>query len=255
MVDEGIEELGAGGLGQVVAAAVVDVVEQPVLVLQLEVVPVLAAHEDAAVAVFQLQVVHALEDLREGLALLEVLPVVVGGAGGGLTAQPQGVGGVDELRVRSAHRPTGADGDGGVERAFDLAQLEADGLCIGASAHGDGDREQPGLEYRQAMEGSSGGRPLIQRGCMSCLCHVLVPLWILLLFFFWTASTRYPRHPPPFPLQWGGISPTGRPPRHPPLARSLPAPSMRGGVAVRRCATIDPGVAAFAFERRRTARS
>ncbi|MNH29973.1 hypothetical protein D3C79_902370 [compost metagenome] len=80
MVDEGVEEFGARGFGQVVAAAVIDVVEQPEFVLELKVVPVLAAYEHAAVAVFQLQVMHTLEDLRKRFALLEVQAVVVDGA-------------------------------------------------------------------------------------------------------------------------------------------------------------------------------
>ncbi|MCY1400485.1 hypothetical protein D3C76_323220 [compost metagenome] len=82
MVDERVEEHRPGRLGRALAAGVVDVVEQTVFVFELEVVPVLAAHKGAAVAVFQLQVMHALEDLREGLTLLEVQAVVVDGARG-----------------------------------------------------------------------------------------------------------------------------------------------------------------------------
>ncbi|MNN44172.1 hypothetical protein D3C81_1584500 [compost metagenome] len=103
VVDEAVEEHRAGGLGRTVAPRVVDVIERTALVHQLEVVPVLAAHEGAAVAVFQLQVVHALEDLREGLALLEVLPVVVRGAASRFTAQAADVGRVDEFGIGAAH--------------------------------------------------------------------------------------------------------------------------------------------------------
>ncbi|MNE38280.1 hypothetical protein D3C76_1186040 [compost metagenome] len=109
MVEEGVEKLGAGGLRRAVAAAVVDVVEVAVLVLQFEVVPVLAAHEGAAVAVLQLKVMHALEDLREGLAFLEILPVVVRGTGSRLTAQAADVGRVDEFGIGAAYRPARTD--------------------------------------------------------------------------------------------------------------------------------------------------
>ncbi|MNL08926.1 hypothetical protein D3C87_1296670 [compost metagenome] len=63
MIDKSIKEFGAGSLGQIITTVVVDVVEMQVLVLEFEVVPVLAAHEHAAIAVLQFQVVHALEDL------------------------------------------------------------------------------------------------------------------------------------------------------------------------------------------------
>ncbi|MDP1007849.1 hypothetical protein Q6240_32375, partial [Klebsiella pneumoniae] len=61
------------------AMVIADLFEFAVFVLQLKVVPVLAAHEHAAVAVLELQVVNALEDLGEGLALLEVQPAVIPG--------------------------------------------------------------------------------------------------------------------------------------------------------------------------------
>ncbi|MCY1434747.1 hypothetical protein D9M71_508160 [compost metagenome] len=107
MIDEGIEELGTGRLGQVVAAAVVDVVEQAVFVLQLEVVPVLAADEHTTVAVLQLQVMHTLEDLRESFALLEVQAVVVSRAGRGFAPLAKNIGAGNEVRVRAAHCPAG----------------------------------------------------------------------------------------------------------------------------------------------------
>ncbi|MNC77778.1 hypothetical protein D3C75_1298290 [compost metagenome] len=56
---------------------VINVIERTMLIHQLEVVPVLAAHENAAVAVLQLQIMDALEQLREGFALLEVQAIVV----------------------------------------------------------------------------------------------------------------------------------------------------------------------------------
>ncbi|MNQ95424.1 hypothetical protein D3C85_1109810 [compost metagenome] len=83
MVDEAVEEHRARRLRRTLATVVVDVVERTALVHQLEVVPVFAAHESAAIAVLQLQVVHALEDLREGFALLEIQPIIVVGSGRG----------------------------------------------------------------------------------------------------------------------------------------------------------------------------
>ncbi|MCY1546487.1 hypothetical protein D9M68_824870 [compost metagenome] len=91
---------------------------------------------------------HALEDLREGLAFLEVLAVVVRRAGGGFAAQPHGVGGVDEHGVRPTDGPAGANGKGRIEPSFDLAQLEADGARVGAGAQGDGHGQQARAEGR-----------------------------------------------------------------------------------------------------------
>ncbi|MNJ47000.1 hypothetical protein D3C77_421450 [compost metagenome] len=152
MIDECVEEFGAGRLGQVFAATVVDVIEQAVFVLELEVVPVLAAHEHAAVTVFEFKVMHALEDLREGFALLEVLPVVIRRAGSRLTAKAQGVAGVDEGGVRSAYRPTGTNGEGRIELPFDLADLEVEGVGTGArpKAHGQGQ------QVRAQFDGQGG---------------------------------------------------------------------------------------------------
>ncbi|MNL08108.1 hypothetical protein D3C87_1288140 [compost metagenome] len=84
VVDEAVEEHRPGGLRRAITSGVIDIVERPALVHQFEVVPILAAHEGAAVAVFQFQVMHTLEDLREGFTLLEVQAIVVGGPRGGL---------------------------------------------------------------------------------------------------------------------------------------------------------------------------
>ncbi|MCY1445986.1 hypothetical protein D9M71_625250 [compost metagenome] len=162
MVDEGVEELGTRGLGQVVAPAVVDVVERAVLVLEFEVVPVLATHEDTAVTVLELKVMHTLENLREGLAFLEVLTVVIGGAGGRLAAQAHGVGGVDEFRIRSAHGPAGADRQRRVELAFDFTDLEVDGIGTGAGAKANG----KGQQVRSELFVQRGGGPLAMRACV-----------------------------------------------------------------------------------------
>ncbi|MNL51630.1 hypothetical protein D3C87_1747410 [compost metagenome] len=110
MIDKGIEEFGTGSLGHVIATTVVDVIEQPVLVLQLEVVPVLATDEDAAIAILQFQVMDALEYLREGFALLEVQAVVVRQPGRRIAARTLRVKRGNEIRIPAAQRPTGAHG-------------------------------------------------------------------------------------------------------------------------------------------------
>ncbi|MCY1551664.1 hypothetical protein D9M68_880090 [compost metagenome] len=120
VIDEGIEQLGAGGLGALLAVVVVDVLEQSAFVLQLEVVPVLPAKKHAGIAVLQLQVVDALEYLREGLAALEVQTTIIAGLGeAGST-----VGGTDQVLVDLAGAPAGADRQRGVELPLDLTDLE-----------------------------------------------------------------------------------------------------------------------------------
>ncbi|MCY1244489.1 hypothetical protein D9M72_575640 [compost metagenome] len=127
------------------------------LVLQLEVVPVLAAHEGAAVAVFQLQVMDALEDLREGLALLEVEAAVVDRGGGRLATFAQHVVRRDERRIGAAHRPAGAHRERGIETSLEFADAEIDGLGRRAGAKGDGRTEQM--------------RPECGAHCCSCHAH------------------------------------------------------------------------------------
>ncbi|MCY1408860.1 hypothetical protein D9M71_241910 [compost metagenome] len=109
VVNEGIEELGTGRLGHVLAATVVDIVEVLVAILELEVIPVLAAQEGAAVAVFQLQVVNALEDCGKIFAGLEVLATVVEGARSSLaTGNALAVEVGNEVLVGTCGRPTSA---------------------------------------------------------------------------------------------------------------------------------------------------
>ncbi len=120
MVEEGIEQLRPGGLGALLAIVVVDVVEQAVFVLQLEVVPVLATEERAGVAVLEFEIVDALEDLREGFALLEVEPAVVGGLRRGVAA----VAGADVVLVGGTHGPAGPHRQRRVELPFDLPDVE-----------------------------------------------------------------------------------------------------------------------------------
>ena len=142
MIDEGIENLGAGSLSCGLAVTVVDVVEQTAFILGLEVVPVLAADKHPAVAVLQFQIVNTLEDLGEGLAALEVQSAIIIGLGRSLAA----VAGAHQIRVRTAYRPAGTDGQGGVELPLDFAQAEVHGLGWCNATQGDGNSQSPGLE-------------------------------------------------------------------------------------------------------------
>ncbi|MNG14332.1 hypothetical protein D3C84_980750 [compost metagenome] len=79
MINEGVEDLPARGFGTFLTAVVTDWLERASFVLQLEVVPVLAAHEHTGVAVLQFEVMDAFEDLGKGFPLREVLaPVITG---------------------------------------------------------------------------------------------------------------------------------------------------------------------------------
>ncbi len=107
-------------LVQGLAAAVVDVLELAVLVLQLEVVPVLAAQEHTGIAVLQFEVMDALEDLRERFPTLEVQVAVVGGLGKSLAAVVH----TDQVLVRLGGRPAGPDRQRRVEGTFDFPDVE-----------------------------------------------------------------------------------------------------------------------------------
>ncbi|MNG01115.1 hypothetical protein D3C84_840800 [compost metagenome] len=120
VIDEGVEDLRTGRLGTLFAIVIADRLERPVFVLELEVVPVLAADEHAGIAVLQFKVVNALEDLREGLALLEILPPVITGRRLPATAIDRAHQGI----VCIAHAPTRADRQRRVERAFDFPDVE-----------------------------------------------------------------------------------------------------------------------------------
>lgn len=105
VVDERVEQLRAGRLGAFLATGIADVLELAALVLQFEVVPVLATHEHAGVAVLELQVMDALEYLREGFAFLEVQVAIVGGLRQPLAAIVD----PDQVLVRVGSRPAGPD--------------------------------------------------------------------------------------------------------------------------------------------------
>ncbi|MCY1531730.1 hypothetical protein D9M68_669660 [compost metagenome] len=155
------------------------------LVLQLEVVPVLAAHEHATVAVFQLQVMDTLEDLREGLALLEVDPAVVGGTRGRLAlavrratddaVAERRVEVADEIRIRRAQRPAGAHGQRRIELPFDLPDVEVDGMSLCSYAHSNGSGQQL--------------RPEDSAHCSNCHAALQLRMW-------WRPHANQAFHPP-----------------------------------------------------------
>ncbi|MCY1347383.1 hypothetical protein D9M69_334900 [compost metagenome] len=146
MVDEGVEEHRPRGLRCTLATAVVDVVEQPMLVFQFKVVPVLAAHKHAGIAVPQFEVMQALEDLREGLALLEIQTTVIAGGARRRTALAHGVVRRNVIRIGTAHGPAGPHRERRIELAFDLADIEFDGTRLGTDTQGNGGSQQTRLE-------------------------------------------------------------------------------------------------------------
>ncbi|MDT4847387.1 hypothetical protein FQZ97_814390 [compost metagenome] len=81
---------------------------------------------------------QALEDLREGLALLEVQAAVVGGTRSGGATGPHQIEVGNERGIGRTHRPTGADGQRRVQLTFDLPKVEAHGLRVTGKAQGDG---------------------------------------------------------------------------------------------------------------------
>src|SRR5690606_36220717 len=105
VIEECVEIFGAGRLCSLLAVAVADVLEQAALVFEFEVIPVLAAAEGAAAAVAQFQIMHALEDLREGLTLLEVQPTVITR----LRITGPTVVYANQIHIPIFHGPTGTD--------------------------------------------------------------------------------------------------------------------------------------------------
>ena len=156
MVDEGIEDLRTAGFGAFLAVVVADGLELAVFVLELEVVPILATHEYPGVAVLQLKVVQPLEDLGEGLALLEVETPVIPGGRLARTASN----GADQAFIGIAHAPTGADRQRRVELPLDLADVERNSLRLGTAA----------------QRNRSGQRLWREDGAHYCFCHASSPV-------------------------------------------------------------------------------
>ncbi|MNP29309.1 hypothetical protein D3C76_1223280 [compost metagenome] len=106
---------------------------------------------------------HALEDLREGFAFLEVQAVVVGGPRGGLaTADALRVEVGNELFVRISHRPTGADRQRRVERPLNLPDIEIHSVSLIARASG--------KHY------SYGQQTWLEDSAHCCFCHAVSPI-------------------------------------------------------------------------------
>ncbi|MCY1447993.1 hypothetical protein D9M71_646380 [compost metagenome] len=145
MVNEGVEDLTTGRLGAFLATAVADVLEGTAFVLELKVVPVFATDEDAGVTVFQLKVMDALEDLREGFTAFEVQVTVIGSLGQAAAAVVD----ADEVFVGAFSRPTRADRQGRVELTFDFTDVETDAECRPGERRGKADGQR---QFRPAPE-------------------------------------------------------------------------------------------------------
>ncbi|MCY1186637.1 hypothetical protein D9M73_275290 [compost metagenome] len=114
-------------------------------ILELEVVPVLAADEHTGIAVLELQVVDALEDLREGLTALEVQVAVVGGLRQAFAAVVD----ANQVLVRVGRRPAGPYGQRRVERPFDFTDVETDAECRTGERRSEADGQR---QFRPAPE-------------------------------------------------------------------------------------------------------
>ena len=138
MVHEGIKNLPARRLCAFLAVGVADVLELAVFILEFEVVPVLAAHEYAGIAVLQLQVMDALEDLREGLTALEVQVAIVRSLRKPLAAVVD----ADQVLVRLGCRPASTNGQRRIELAFDFTDVETDAECRASERRSEADGQR-----------------------------------------------------------------------------------------------------------------
>ncbi|MNN13299.1 hypothetical protein D3C81_1263270 [compost metagenome] len=77
-----------------------------------------------------------LEDLREGLALLEVQPAVIAGGAARVAALAHGVVRRDVIRIGTADSPARADRQRRVEATLDLPDIEFNGVSLCADPHG-----------------------------------------------------------------------------------------------------------------------
>ena len=145
MVDERIKQLGARRFRGFLAAAVADVLEIEIIVLKLKVIPVLAPEKHTGVAVFQLKIVNALEDLRERFPALEIQMAIIGGLRQAVAA----VIGTDEILVGILRRPTGAYRKRRVELTFDFTDVETYAKCRTGERRGEADGQR---QFRPAPE-------------------------------------------------------------------------------------------------------
>ncbi|MNE90058.1 hypothetical protein D3C80_1875320 [compost metagenome] len=106
------------------------------------VVPVLEAHEGTLRAVLQIEFGQALEHRGNGVAFLEIEPVVVAVVGNAcaVTADAQSIAACYQLRVRILRRPAGAQGQGGIAGQIPVVvQIPSRGLhrcaCVDRQCH------------------------------------------------------------------------------------------------------------------------
>ncbi|MCY1457933.1 hypothetical protein D9M71_752700 [compost metagenome] len=111
-------------------------------VLELEVVPVLATDKYSGIAVLQFQVMDTLEDLRKGLALLEIQVAIVRG----LRKPVAAIVTADQVLVGITYRPTGAHRERGVELPFDFPHIETDRVSRRGDTAGNGDCQGMGTQ-------------------------------------------------------------------------------------------------------------
>ena len=136
-VDEGVEDLSSGELGVVVEAivaerlpagiAVDDITPGAVAIFQLEVIPVFTAGKQADILVAQFKVMHTLENLREGIALVEVQVSVVINAVIG-NGHATAVKTADQRRIPVFCTPGDTHRYLRIEVPFDFAEVEIHGL-------------------------------------------------------------------------------------------------------------------------------
>ena len=180
MVDKGIENLAARGLGSLPAPIVVDVIQLAAAVLGFEVVPVLAAHEHACVVILQRQVMGALEDGREGLSLLEIQAAIVGVGRVGLAAVVD----PDQIIIDITGTDAGTHGYLRVELTLYFAQIET----YGVGRQGDGYCDRHGQWLEHGIEGlrcycpghgiPRAGRFLLLGTLGKCMLAFLSPLMV-----------------------------------------------------------------------------
>src|SRR5690606_37256463 len=96
--------------------------EQPVLILEFKVVPILATNKDAGIAIFQFKVMNALEYLGKGLALFKVQPAVVTGLSDACAA----VVGTNQIFICILGGPTGPHRQRRVELTINGPDIEVE---------------------------------------------------------------------------------------------------------------------------------
>ncbi|MNY19275.1 hypothetical protein D3C86_1527000 [compost metagenome] len=130
--DVGIEDLEALELRQVVPARIVEILEAAIAGFIGVVVPVFEANERALALAIETDIGEALEELRDGVALLEIQPVVVGADAGAIGVHAlglQGVGAGHQAFVGVLRRPAAAQAQAGLGRQAPVfVEIECGGV-------------------------------------------------------------------------------------------------------------------------------